>query len=604
MVYAASGRLGCEDGRRRSRRAVFTGPKRDHLRGAMCIRGRRRLGRPDQVNAIHPGLLSLLWGASRRAPSQSAPRAKSEISCGVAVSKPTTSSCPRAGFGSAIEKPFETHSDHDEAGVDARGAPDGPGAPEPGEKSGAVGCSQEPVDGAAPRSRAAPPPANEPRSPLPAVSCAARSRPARSAASIVALVPLDPSVFAGGGREREHELLAARVELTGGAVERRRGRSAGRRRRFPRPRRPASRCTGRRGSARRGESLRRELDRDQHDGGAVESRPRTRRPDAWSRVAKAFSPPGSVRAPEREEGRERERVRKPPGDRALERVDQRVAQVPEAASCWAPRLSKGSARSGTTPLVAPRARSSDRARSAPSAAAGRCRRGSPASRRASPYSPPTKRSCERSGAISASATTSPACRAPIVIVPSAPPGVGPDRGVGQHRDGEAEPGPAERERNAAIAGARRREQRQRDETRGEQQRAPAPRAAAARARARAAASRGGQRERADDGAPAIGESPQTVITSSTARNSAPTSAPKTSASPRFAARRCSRRLGARVQVRLERRDQRDERDRRLEDEDRPPVEELGQNAAERRPERRRRTCRRPSRSPRRARPIR
>jgi hypothetical protein len=42
------------------------------------------------------------------APSdQRAPRAKSEINCGVAVSKPTTSSIP-GSFGSAIENPFET----------------------------------------------------------------------------------------------------------------------------------------------------------------------------------------------------------------------------------------------------------------------------------------------------------------------------------------------------------------------------------------------------------------------------------------------------------------------------------------------------------------
>ena len=39
--------------------------------------------------------------------SQRAPRAKSEMSCGVAVSKPTTSSIPGSS-GSAIEKPFET----------------------------------------------------------------------------------------------------------------------------------------------------------------------------------------------------------------------------------------------------------------------------------------------------------------------------------------------------------------------------------------------------------------------------------------------------------------------------------------------------------------
>ena len=38
---------------------------------------------------------------------QRAPPAKSEMSCGVAVSKPTTSSIPGSA-GSAIEKPFET----------------------------------------------------------------------------------------------------------------------------------------------------------------------------------------------------------------------------------------------------------------------------------------------------------------------------------------------------------------------------------------------------------------------------------------------------------------------------------------------------------------
>src|SRR5436190_11400674 len=60
-----------------------------------------------QIHAAH--LLSGLSSAGRPAarPSQSAPRAKSETSCGVAVSKPTTSSMP-GSFGSAMEKPFET----------------------------------------------------------------------------------------------------------------------------------------------------------------------------------------------------------------------------------------------------------------------------------------------------------------------------------------------------------------------------------------------------------------------------------------------------------------------------------------------------------------
>ena len=48
-----------------------------------------------------------LEGRARRPPAQRAPRAKSEMSCGVAVSKPTTSSIP-GSFGSAIEKPFAT----------------------------------------------------------------------------------------------------------------------------------------------------------------------------------------------------------------------------------------------------------------------------------------------------------------------------------------------------------------------------------------------------------------------------------------------------------------------------------------------------------------
>src|SRR5918999_3541616 len=63
-------------------------------------------GRDAYQVEVHLPLLSV-----RRAPAapsfQRAPRAKSEMSCGVAVSKPTTSSIP-GSFGSAIEKPFET----------------------------------------------------------------------------------------------------------------------------------------------------------------------------------------------------------------------------------------------------------------------------------------------------------------------------------------------------------------------------------------------------------------------------------------------------------------------------------------------------------------
>ena len=56
---------------------------------------------------MHLRLLSVSKGAGGALPFQRAPRAKSEMSCGVAVSKPTTSSIP-GSFGSAIEKPFET----------------------------------------------------------------------------------------------------------------------------------------------------------------------------------------------------------------------------------------------------------------------------------------------------------------------------------------------------------------------------------------------------------------------------------------------------------------------------------------------------------------
>jgi hypothetical protein len=72
-------------------------------------RARYRLGAcrdPYEVE-MHLRLLSVSKGAPRRPRFQRAPRAKSEMSCGVAVSKPTTSSIP-GSFGSAIEKPFET----------------------------------------------------------------------------------------------------------------------------------------------------------------------------------------------------------------------------------------------------------------------------------------------------------------------------------------------------------------------------------------------------------------------------------------------------------------------------------------------------------------
>jgi hypothetical protein len=72
-------------------------------RARHTLRGRRY---PYEVE-MHLRLLSVSKGARSALRGQRAPRAKSEMSCGVAVSKPTTSSIP-GSFGSAIEKPFET----------------------------------------------------------------------------------------------------------------------------------------------------------------------------------------------------------------------------------------------------------------------------------------------------------------------------------------------------------------------------------------------------------------------------------------------------------------------------------------------------------------
>jgi hypothetical protein len=64
------------------------------------------MAQPERGGDASPPPLCL-EGRPRRPPVQRAPRAKSEMSCGVAVSKPTTSSIPGSA-GSAIEKPFET----------------------------------------------------------------------------------------------------------------------------------------------------------------------------------------------------------------------------------------------------------------------------------------------------------------------------------------------------------------------------------------------------------------------------------------------------------------------------------------------------------------
>ena len=59
---------------------------------------------PDPLS---PSLPPFERRARKRGGAYTAPRAKSEMSCGVAVSKPTTSSIPWSA-GSATEKPFDT----------------------------------------------------------------------------------------------------------------------------------------------------------------------------------------------------------------------------------------------------------------------------------------------------------------------------------------------------------------------------------------------------------------------------------------------------------------------------------------------------------------
>jgi hypothetical protein len=110
-VVWSRGRAGLALGLLRARRlpleaGLAASLELDDLRRALVL-GPLGLDCPDEVQmAVHLVLLSVMW-APVGALSQRAPRAKSEISCGVAVSKPTTSSIPGSA-GSAIEKPFET----------------------------------------------------------------------------------------------------------------------------------------------------------------------------------------------------------------------------------------------------------------------------------------------------------------------------------------------------------------------------------------------------------------------------------------------------------------------------------------------------------------
>jgi hypothetical protein len=104
LVVHAAGRGGCRCGRAVSSRALRRASSWTTLAGRST--GLGRAATRTRWRCISASSLSRRALATPSA-VQRAPRAKSEMSCGVAVSKPTTSSIPRS-FGSAIEKPFET----------------------------------------------------------------------------------------------------------------------------------------------------------------------------------------------------------------------------------------------------------------------------------------------------------------------------------------------------------------------------------------------------------------------------------------------------------------------------------------------------------------
>ena len=100
----AAGRGGCRFGRAASSRASRRASSDTTFAGRGGTRG--GAGRTRRRRDISSSSLFVV-GRPPAPSAQRAPRAKSEISCGVAVSKPTTSSIPGSA-GSAIEKPFET----------------------------------------------------------------------------------------------------------------------------------------------------------------------------------------------------------------------------------------------------------------------------------------------------------------------------------------------------------------------------------------------------------------------------------------------------------------------------------------------------------------
>ena len=334
------------------------------------------------------------------------------------------------------------------------------------------------------------------------MSSAALSKPARSACSIVGLVPAHVA-DARRRDEREHELLARRVQVAGGAVQ-------------AREREPlhgaVDAAARERGLRRAGIGEARLADRAARRARArPRSASRRRRPSAARATAplrvfmrrRSFRAAGSgtsASSASSAESRNDERKLRVTAPSSAPTSASRTRR--SRSSCAAPRRSNGSARSGTSPLGVrcervPQVERDRHLLPDRRVAVERDLR----ARRAARSCRPASRSCESSGATSASATTRPAWRAPIVIVPSLDePVVGLHRASRSARERRAR-GPTPQSASAGGGDDRARggEQRERDEPGGEQQRAGAGGTAAAessRASGRDAERR--ERQRAHD----------------------------------------------------------------------------------------------------------
>ena len=260
-----------------------------------------------------------------------------------------------------------------------------------------------------------------------------------------------------------------------------------------------------------------------------------------------------------------------------------------------PHRARRTARSGREPRRAARRRRgrAGRARGRPWSAARCRRRGSPRSSRASPRRSAVSSWDASTGAITARASTKPACRAAIETVAARTlASVGGTDGRAEDAAEQAETEAAREERRRGPAGRSRRGGRRGRRGRRRARRRPRPRRAVRgssgrRACARAIAPSG---RPLTTSAPVIGDQPHTTTSSSTARNNAPTSAPYSSRKPDVREPRAAHPFAARARSRrpalaVEHRDQRDRGERRLQQEDAAPAEELGEEAAERGPDR-------------------